>query len=67
VPSSGAPLADLLAVAASVEQCLADTITALFGDYPALEAVSEDGRKPQRCRDSAATALFGQRTLLCVL
>ncbi|MFZ0468035.1 MAG: ferritin family protein [Thiogranum sp.] len=41
-PAAIHSLADLLAVAASMEQCLADTVSALSDDYPALEAVSAD-------------------------
>ena len=39
-PAAIHSLADLLAVAASMEQCLADTVSALSDDYPAPEAVA---------------------------
>jgi len=41
-PASVHSLADLLAVAASMQQCLAHAIAALPGDYPALDTVSVD-------------------------
>lgn len=41
-PASVHSLADLLAVAASMEQCLAEASAALSDNYPALEAVTAD-------------------------